>query len=95
VPEEIRRQAERDALYANYISRQQKDIDLLQKDEAQRIPKDFDYAAVEGLSNELKIKLRAARPDSLGQAARIEGMTPAALTLLLARLRRAARLKSA
>ena len=92
---DIRRQVERDALYANYISRQQKDIDLLQKDEAQKIPGDFDYSVLEGLSNELKSKLIAARPSNLAQAARIDGITPAALTLLLGRLKRDSRKRTA
>ena len=95
VPEDIRRQVEKDALYANYIARQQKDIDLLRKDEAVKIPKDFDYDAIDGLSNELKSKLISSRPGSIGQAARIDAMTPAALTLLLACLRRDARKRSA
>jgi tRNA uridine 5-carboxymethylaminomethyl modification enzyme len=84
----IQRQLERDALYANYLDRQQKDIEVLKKDEAHEIPGDFDYAALVGLSNELKTKLNAARPENLAQAARIDGMTPAALTLLLANLKR-------
>ena len=92
---DIRRQVERDALYANYISRQQKDIDLLRRDEALKIPTEFDYAELQGLSNELKGKLSAARPVSLAQAARIDGITPAALTLILGRLKRDARKKSA
>ncbi|WP_174233524.1 tRNA uridine-5-carboxymethylaminomethyl(34) synthesis enzyme MnmG [Sulfitobacter mediterraneus] len=85
---EISEQIERDALYSNYLGRQQKDIEALRKDEAQRIPDSFPYFALEGLSNELKAKLIAAQPETLAQAARIDGMTPAALTLLLARLRR-------
>ena len=85
---EIRKQIECDALYSNYVARQQRDIDLLQKDEAHRIPSDFDYERLGGLSNELKKKLIAARPDNLAQASRLEGMTPAALTVILARLRR-------
>ena len=92
---ETRRQVERDALYANYISRQKKDIEKLQKDEALRIPVDFDYAGLEGLSNELTSKLIAARPANLAQAARIDGITPAALTLLLGRLKRNERKKTA
>ncbi|KAJ03906.1 tRNA uridine-5-carboxymethylaminomethyl(34) synthesis enzyme MnmG [Sulfitobacter mediterraneus] len=85
---EISEQIERDALYSNYLGRQQKDIEALRKDEAQRIPDSFPYSALEGLSNELKAKLIAAQPETLAQASRIDGMTPAALTLLLARLRR-------
>lgn len=88
VEDDIRRQVERDALYSNYLARQQKEIDVLQKDESHKIPSNFDYAVLEGLSNELKMKLAAARPENLAQAARIDGMTPAALTLLLSRLKR-------
>lgn len=88
VSSEISEQIERDALYSNYLARQQKDIDALRKDEAQKIPVGFQYEALDGLSNELKMKLMSAQPETLAQAARIDGMTPAALTLLLARLRR-------
>ncbi len=95
VEPEIRRQVERDALYANYIARQQRDIDMLQKDEAHHIPSGFDYASLDGLSNELKSKLTKARPTNLAQAARIDGMTPSALTLLLSHLKRDTRKKSA
>lgn len=92
---EIARQIERDALYAHYIARQNEDIAALNRDESQSIPADFDYAGVSGLSNELKAKLNAAKPANLAQAGRIDGMTPAALTLILARLRQAARSKTA
>lgn len=84
----IASQVAKDALYANYISRQALDVALLKKDEGERIPADFDYAAAEGLSNEAKLKLSAARPENLAQASRIDGMTPAALTLLLALIRK-------
>lgn len=86
--DEIRRQIERDALYANYIERQKQEIEALRRDENRAIPADFDFAAVNGLSNELKQKLTQARPANLAQAARLDGMTPAALALLLVRLRR-------
>lgn len=92
---EIRSQLQKDALYANYIERQQRDVDMLKRDEAQEIPSGFDYVAIDGLSNELKTKLASVRPENIAQAARIDGMTPAALTLLLARLRQARRMKSA
>jgi tRNA uridine 5-carboxymethylaminomethyl modification enzyme len=95
VTPEIRRQIERDALYSNYLDRQQKDIDMLRRDEAQKIPADFNYHALDGLSNELKSKLTSARPETLAQAARIDGVTPAALTLILAILRRAKSRKTA
>ncbi len=86
--ESVRRQIERDALYANYISRQEREIAAMKRDEGYRIPVDFDYAKLEGLSNELTLKLERARPATLSQASRVEGMTPAALALLLARLRK-------
>jgi tRNA uridine 5-carboxymethylaminomethyl modification enzyme len=95
VADDIRRQVERDALYANYIARQQRDIDLLQKDEAHVIPSDFDYRVIDGLSNELTSKLEKTAPTNLAQAARIDGMTPAALTLILSHLKRGSRKKSA
>jgi tRNA uridine 5-carboxymethylaminomethyl modification enzyme len=95
IPAEIRDQLARDALYATYLDRQQADIDAMRRDEAVLIPADFDYAALVGLSNELKLKLRAARPETLAAAARLEGMTPAAVTLLLARLRSDRRARTA
>ncbi|MCK0140167.1 tRNA uridine-5-carboxymethylaminomethyl(34) synthesis enzyme MnmG [Aliiroseovarius sp. F47248L] len=95
VPSEIQTQISRDAMYANYIERQARDIEALLRDEAQRIPEDFRYDEMEGLSNELASKLTLARPRTLAQAGRVEGMTPAALTLILARLRRASRKRSA
>lgn len=82
-----RSQLEKDALYANYILRQQRDVALMKRDEAHVIPADFDYSAVTGLSNELRSKLRQVRPANLASAGRIDGMTPAALTLLLTRIR--------
>lgn len=88
VDAEIRKQVERDALYANYISRQEREVLVMKRDENQRIPENFSFAGIEGLSNELQQKLTKSRPETLAQAARIEGMTPAALTLLLARLRK-------
>ena len=95
IPTEIQTQVSRDAMYANYIDRQARDVEALQRDEAQRIPDDFDYDGMEGLSYELASKLSKARPRTLAQAGRVEGMTPAALTLILARLRRGARKRSA
>lgn len=83
----IRRQLERDALYANYITRQKREIEALKRDEGHHIPRDFSYD-FEGLSNELKGKLERARPETLAQAGRVDGMTPAALALILARLRK-------
>lgn len=84
---EIIEQLAIDALYHQYVDRQDRDAEMLRKEEAVKIPADFDYDALPGLSNELKSKLIKARPDTLAAAAMIEGMTPAALTLLLAVLR--------
>jgi tRNA uridine 5-carboxymethylaminomethyl modification enzyme len=81
-------QVEIDALYAGYIDRQQADILAFRRDEAVRIPRDLDYARVGGLSNEAREKLDTARPETLGQAARIEGVTPGALTAVLAHVKR-------
>jgi len=81
-------QLQKDALYANYLDRQQRDIDLLRKDENLEIPLEFDFDDIPGLSNEIKAKLKAVRPASLAQAARIDGMTPAALTLIVANIRK-------
>ncbi|MEO0753090.1 MAG: tRNA uridine-5-carboxymethylaminomethyl(34) synthesis enzyme MnmG [Pseudomonadota bacterium] len=87
VDRETRLQVERDALYANYIERQKRDVDMLKRDEAHVINADFDFNEIDGLSNELKSKLTTVRPANLAQAGRIDGMTPAALTIILARLR--------
>jgi tRNA uridine 5-carboxymethylaminomethyl modification enzyme len=78
-----------DALYAVYLKRQSADISALRKDEALTIPQDLDYSAVRGLSNEARQKLERVRPETLGQASRIDGVTPAALTLLLSHVRKA------
>ena len=88
---DTRAQLAREALYARYLERQQADVAALRRDEAQAIPEGFDYHALPGLSAELRAKLARARPATLAQAARIDGMTPAALTLLLARLRQSRR----
>jgi tRNA uridine 5-carboxymethylaminomethyl modification enzyme len=84
---ETREQLRRDALYAKYVHRQARDVEAMRRDEAESIPEDFDFAALSGLSNELKQKLLRSRPATLAQAGRVEGMTPAALTLILAKLR--------
>ena len=84
----IERQTEIDAQYSVYIERQRLEAERLTRDESVRIPDGFDYDAVAGLSNELKERLGRARPETLAAAGRIEGVTPAALTLLLALVRR-------
>jgi tRNA uridine 5-carboxymethylaminomethyl modification enzyme len=84
----ILQQLERDARYAPYLRRQAEDVARLRRDEAVTIPASLDYRAISGLSNELRDKLERIRPETMAQAARIEGMTPAALTLVLLRARR-------
>ena len=84
----IAEQVATDALYAVYLDRQMADIEALKRDEALRIPDSFDYEAIVGLSNEVKQKLIDIRPATLGQASRMDGITPAALTLILSHLKR-------
>jgi tRNA uridine 5-carboxymethylaminomethyl modification enzyme len=91
LPKPAREQLEIDALYAGYLDRQSADIAAFKRDEDLRIDPDLDYAAIGGLSNEVRLKLAAARPVTLGQASRIEGVTPGALTALLAHVKRAER----
>jgi tRNA uridine 5-carboxymethylaminomethyl modification enzyme len=92
---EVRVQLARDALYAQYENRQKGDAEALKRDEGRKIPDDFDYALISGLSTELKGKLERQRPGNIAQAARIDGMTPAALLLVLARIGQSDRLRSA
>ena len=80
---------ETEALYSAYIERQAKDIAAFRRDEGLRIPEKLDYSGIGGLSNEVRSKLEAVRPATLGQAARIEGVTPGALTAVLAYVRKA------
>ncbi len=87
-PPDVAEQIEIDALYEGYLDRQAADAQAFRKEEALRLPLDLDYAAIGGLSNECREKLSAVRPLTLGQAARIEGVTPGALTALLAHVRR-------
>ena len=88
---QVAEQMEIEAQYAGYLDRQEADIVAFRKDEDMRLPIDLDYRAIGGLSNEAKDKLSAVRPATLGQAARIEGMTPGAITAVLGYLRRAAK----
>jgi tRNA uridine 5-carboxymethylaminomethyl modification enzyme len=89
-PATVREQIEIDALYAGYLDRQAADVAAFRRDEDLRLPGDLDYRGVGGLSHEAREKLAAVRPLTLGQAARIEGMTPGAITALLTHVRRAA-----
>jgi tRNA uridine 5-carboxymethylaminomethyl modification enzyme len=84
----VREQVEIDAAYSGYLDRQAADAESFRRDESLRLPPTLDYAAVGGLSNEIREKLSSVRPLTLGQAARIEGVTPGALTALLAHARR-------
>ena len=86
----ISSQIEVDARYAAYVARQEEDVAALKRDEAIAIPGSFDYAAIPGLSNELRQKFAAQRPATLAQAGRIEGVTPAALVLLQVHIKKAA-----
>ena len=89
VPDKVAAGVSIDALYSNYILRQTADISDVMSEEDRRIPAEFDYSELPGLSNELKQKLTAARPWSVAQAKKINGMTPAAVSLLIACLRKA------
>ena len=88
-PEALYEQVEIDALYAGYMSRQKAEIESFRKDEGLVLPTNLDYATVPGLSNEAREKLAHIRPQTLGQAGRIEGMTQGALTTLLFYIRNA------
>jgi tRNA uridine 5-carboxymethylaminomethyl modification enzyme len=95
LPDYAVQQLEIDAKYAGYLDRQRDDIQSFRRDEGLTLASDLDYAVIPGLSNEARQKLAAARPVTLGQAARIDGMTPAALTILLAHVRRGGLQRSA
>jgi tRNA uridine 5-carboxymethylaminomethyl modification enzyme len=87
----IAEQLEIDAKYAVYLDRQTADIAAYRRDESFELPEHLDYAALPGLSHEVRQKLQALRPRTIGQAGRLDGITPAALTLLVAHVRRAGR----
>ncbi len=84
-------QLEIEALYAGYLERQAADVAALRRDESLTLPASLDYAVIGGLSNEVRQKLEAIRPATLGQAGRIEGVTPGALTALLSHVKRRAK----
>ncbi len=86
--EQVSEQVEIAAKYSGYIARQQEEIERLKAQQNTRIPESFDYSSVEGLSNELQEKLAAAKPETLARAARIPGVTPAAISLLLIYLKK-------
>ena len=93
--EQLEQQIEVRAKYAGYIDRQEREIAKHANQESLRLPEDIDYAAVDGLSNEARQKLLAARPTTLGQASRLEGMTPSAVSLILIHLKKRQLRKSA
>ncbi|MDF1807888.1 tRNA uridine-5-carboxymethylaminomethyl(34) synthesis enzyme MnmG [Hyphomonas sp.] len=88
ISEEIGTQVEIEALYSSYLERQAEDVAALRRDENLMIPADLDYSGIGGLSNEVRQKLESIRPSTLGQAGRIEGVTPGALTALLGYVKR-------
>jgi tRNA uridine 5-carboxymethylaminomethyl modification enzyme len=95
LPATILEQVTIDAQYAVYLDRQQADIESVRRDEQRRIPDDVNYMDIAGLSMELRHKLTSAQPQTIAQAQAIDGMTPAAITLLLAVLRRQDSLRKA
>ncbi len=86
--EAVAEQVQIQAKYQGYIDRQQDEIDKLKRHEATPLPSDLDYAQVEGLSHEIRQKLAEARPETLAQASRISGVTPAAVSILLIHLKK-------
>jgi tRNA uridine 5-carboxymethylaminomethyl modification enzyme len=89
IPQDIAVQIETEGLYSGYLERQEADIDAFRRDEQLALPDDLDYAGIGGLSNEMREKLTAAKPPTLGAASRISGVTPAALVALLRHVKRA------
>ena len=89
IKDEIAEQLETDAKYTVSLSRQTSDIASYRRDESFELPDRLDYAALPGLSHEIRQKLQALRPTTIGQAGRIDGITPAALPLLVAHVGRA------
>ena len=87
-PESIEKQVVIDAHYMGYLKRQERDIKSFKKDESVIIPKDINYENLSGLSNEVKSKLISIRPKTLGQAIRIDGITPAAIIILLSHIKK-------
>jgi tRNA uridine 5-carboxymethylaminomethyl modification enzyme len=90
LPSQVQLQLEVLARYAGYIERQEDEIERARRNESTALPRDIDYARVAGLSAEVRQKLSEARPDTLGQAARVPGVTPAAVSILLVHLKKRA-----
>jgi tRNA uridine 5-carboxymethylaminomethyl modification enzyme len=85
---DIREQIEIEAMYLGYLDRQMEDIESFKKEEKMVIPENFDFDPLPSISNEIKAKLKAIRPATIGSASRIQGMTPAALVALMAHIRK-------
>ncbi len=88
IPQQVAEQVAIQAKYAGYIDRQQTEINRSKRYDHLRLPENVDYSLVSGLSNEVSEKLKAQRPETLGQASRIPGVTPAAISLLLVHLKK-------
>jgi tRNA uridine 5-carboxymethylaminomethyl modification enzyme len=88
LPAQVRTQVEVRAKYAGYIERQQEEIDRQRRNEETELPAELDYASIGGLSTEVRQKLAQIQPATLGQAARIAGVTPAAVSILLVHLKK-------
>ena len=86
--DQARKQVEVHLKYQGYIDRQSEEIARMKRQEDTRLPEDLDYETMQGLSNELKQKLIKARPENIGRASRIPGMTPAAVSLILVYLKK-------
>ena len=91
----VAEQVEIDAKYAVYLGRQDSEMESIKREEHARLPLDLDYGSLAGLSNEIRQKLQMVRPETLGQASRIDGVTPAALALVLSHLKKATPLQTA
>jgi len=88
VPSQVRRQLEIEAHYMGYLKRQGQEIRAFRREEALKFPREFDFSSIESVSKEIRETLVHVRPDTLGAAARLPGITPAAITVLLAHVRR-------
>lgn len=86
--DDLKRQLIIESTYSNYVARQEKDLESLKRDEKIKIPDNFDYGSLSGLSNELSSKLKVIKPSTLAHAGRVEGMTPSALILILSKLKK-------
>jgi tRNA uridine 5-carboxymethylaminomethyl modification enzyme len=90
----VNEQIEIDLKYEGYISRQQEEIDRLKSEEGMVIPTVLDYGVINGLSNEVRQKLIDVRPETIGQAGRISGVTPAAVSLLMVHIKKSKHLRA-